>query len=77
MHLFTKYIVSSLQIYTVKMFWNKNMNIFVEYTLCTHIERNKHGTNTTQKNKKVKVSKSFLVARGRNDRKKTRDRETN
>ena len=53
------------------------MNIFVEYTLCTHIERNKHGTNTTQKNKKVKVSKSFLVARGRNDRKKTRDRETN
>ena len=77
MHLFTEYIVSSLQIYTVKMFWNKNMNIFVEYTLCTHIERNKHGTNTTQKNKKVKVSKSFLVARGRNDRKKTRDRETN
>ena len=77
MHLFTKYIVSSLQIYTAKMFWNKNMNIFVEYTLCTHIERNKHGTNTTQKNKKVKVSKSFLVARGRNDRKKTRDRETN
>ena len=59
------------------MFWNKNMNIFVEYTLCTHIERNTHGTNTTQKNKKVKVSKSFLVARGRNDRKKTRDRETN
>ena len=77
MHLFTKYIVSSLQIYTAKMFWNKNMNIFVQYTLCTHIERNKHGTNTTQKNKKVKVSKSFLVARGRNDRKKTRDRETN
>ena len=77
MHLFTKYIVSSLQIYTAKMFWNKNMNIFVQYTLCTHIERNKHGTNTTQKNKKVKVSKTFLVARGRNDRKKTRDRETN